>query len=312
MQFGWGFELTTDQLARINERRSGTTYFDTAAAMAVRGSVDKLPLEESPFVIRFKFGVENGYWTGDHMIIQVEDCIDCLRELFGETYDFVFLFDHSSGHAKKRVGGLNVVSMNKGWGGDEMRSTMIVEGCLGPFHSPTNPKMVQLGEMQSLVYGKDAEVNDGPFYLSDDDKVKYRDDFYVALADDKVGMKNKSRKELIAELKDKYDDEKELSKKNLKDLRKLATKMKVDIQKHVATRKVNGWAGKGKGLLQILFERGYIDETKLAKYRMNGVVDEAGIVNNEFSLPHIMETCVDFANEMSQLEYVCSELGATE
>ena len=43
-----------------------------------------------------------------------------------------------------------------------MRSTMIVEGCLGPFHSPTNPKMVQLGEMQSLVYDKDAEVNDGP------------------------------------------------------------------------------------------------------------------------------------------------------
>jgi hypothetical protein len=44
---------------------------------------------------------------------------------------------------------------------------------------------------------------------------------------------------------------------------------------------------------------------------MNGVVDEAGLINNEFSLPHIMETCVDFANEMSQLEYVCSDLGAT-
>ena len=75
------------------------------------------------------------------------------------------------------------------------------------------------------------------------DKVKYRDHFYVALADDKVGMKNKSRKELIAELKDKYDDEKELSKNNLKACHENETRH----SEACCNTKSNwmGWEGKG-------------------------------------------------------------------
>ena len=59
------------------------------------------------------------------MILQVEDCIDCLHVLNNDRYRYAFLFDHSSGHAKKRIGGLDVGAMNKGFGGNYMRGTLI-------------------------------------------------------------------------------------------------------------------------------------------------------------------------------------------
>ena len=304
--------ITDEQLKAINEVRSGQDYFDKVAAMAVKGSIKKLPLNESPFVYQFEFGGSNGYWTGDHMIIQMEDCIDCLRVMFEDEYDFVFLFDHSSGHAKKRVGGLSSSSMNKGWGGEEMRPTMIIDGCLGPYHDQHNPNMVQIGQEQQLVYDKDADISDGPFNLTDDDREKFRYDTAIDLAPDKVGMKNKTRSELIADILDKgYQNDGTLNKMRVSELKKIAGSWGVDIQKHVASRTVHGWAGKGKGLLQVLWERGWIDVNKLDKYRMSGVVDGTGIVHNEFSLPHIMENCTDFANELSQLQHVCNELGVT-
>jgi hypothetical protein len=46
--------------------------------MEVNGNTKKMQLTESPFVHKFEFGGDKGYWTGNHMILQVEDCIDCL------------------------------------------------------------------------------------------------------------------------------------------------------------------------------------------------------------------------------------------
>jgi len=169
-QFGWGLEINNEQLEEINRFRYGRDYFDKAAAMEVNGNTKKMPLTESPFIHKFEFGGDKGYWTGNHMILQVEDCIDCLRILFPNQYDFAFLFDHSSGHAKKRVGGLSVSAMNKGFGGEKLRSTLIEkkQGYLGPFHCITNPKMVQVSEEQQLVYPAEGDVTpeDGPFHLS--------------------------------------------------------------------------------------------------------------------------------------------------
>ena len=73
-------------------------------------------------------------------------------------------------------------------------------------------------------------------------------------------------------------------------------------------KKREGWANKGKGLLQVLWERGFIDETKLSEYKKQ-VVDEDGNVVPEFSLVHLMAAAPDFVNETSQVEHVCMELG---
>ena len=65
-------------MLRVNDRCKGTQYFDTEAAADVLGSINKIELTSSPFIHTFEFSGTNGYWTGNHTIIQIEDCIVCL------------------------------------------------------------------------------------------------------------------------------------------------------------------------------------------------------------------------------------------
>ena len=195
-KYGWGMEFSDDQLKTINARRYGNEYFDKIAATEVNGNTKKPPLTESPFIIKFEFGGRNGYWTGNHMILQTEDCIDCLTTILGNQYEYVFLFDHSSGHAKKRVGGLNVTSMTKGFGGELLRNTKIEQsdGYLGPFHDVNNPKMVQVGDEQQMVYSVGAHGDDGHFYLTPEKRDASRKSNEILLPPEKQGEKDKKER----------------------------------------------------------------------------------------------------------------------
>jgi hypothetical protein len=62
----------------------------------------------------------NGYWKYDHMVLQMEDCIDVVKVLW-PNFDFLFLFDHSCGHDRCRPNGLNNKSLNKGFGGAQKK-----------------------------------------------------------------------------------------------------------------------------------------------------------------------------------------------
>jgi hypothetical protein len=285
--------------------------------MEVNGNTKKMPLTESPFIHKFEFGGDKGYWTGNHMILQVEDCIGCLRILFTNQYDFAFLFDHSSGHAQKRVGGLSVSAMNKGFGGEKLRSTLIEkkQGYLGPFHCITNPKMVQVGEEQQLVYPAEGDVTpeDGPFHLSAVQKELSMVDMMVELPPEKICEKEKTKKELVDALIDTDHGRNAgritLTKMTVRELRKIASNLSLSTTRTVTQRFIPGWAGKGKGLLQVLWERGWIDDTKTSQYK-KVVIDDAGFPVKEFSLEMMLDSCVDFANETTQLEYICKSLGA--
>ncbi len=46
------------------------------------------------------------------MVIQLEDCINCLKVMWPQ-YNFVFLLDHSCGHDRQRENGLNAGKMHK-------------------------------------------------------------------------------------------------------------------------------------------------------------------------------------------------------
>lgn len=110
-------------------------------------------------------------------VIHLEDCVDCLKVMHPNN-DFVFLFDHSSGHAKKRVDGLNAANMNVKHGGKQshMRPSQIMkeDGYLGPFD-----KVLKVGDTQQFVWqAGDA----GPFHFTDKEK-----DARVK-QDDKVGI----------------------------------------------------------------------------------------------------------------------------
>ncbi len=99
----------------------GRNYAALDAAIAIHGQVTKKNLEKSPFVGSFELGTNNeGYWTFNHMRIQFEDCVDCVMVLYPQ-FDFMFLFDHSQGHAKKLMGGLDAYSLNRGYEGAQNR-----------------------------------------------------------------------------------------------------------------------------------------------------------------------------------------------
>ena len=76
-------KLSIQELIEISKQQEGKHYFDMEAARDINGTPEKSPLTESPFVGTFEFGGTNGYWTGNHTILQTEDCIDCLKVIFG-------------------------------------------------------------------------------------------------------------------------------------------------------------------------------------------------------------------------------------
>jgi hypothetical protein len=87
----------------------------------IRGKTYKDPFNNSPFVLQFEYGANNqGYWKDDHVVLQMEDCIDVVKVLW-PNFDFLFLFDHSGGHDRRRPDGLNTKSLNKGFSGAQAK-----------------------------------------------------------------------------------------------------------------------------------------------------------------------------------------------
>ena len=92
-----------------------------------------------------------------------------------------------------------------------------------------------------------------------------------------------------------------LSRETLKHLRKIAAKLKIDTTKVITHRVKYGLKNKGKGLIQVLWERGFIEYTKLSEYKIRAEDDDERMIL-EFLLLRLMENCTDFANKISQLE----------
>ena len=124
---GWGMELPEESIQQINDKRRGEVYFDREAAKAVNDCQLKKDLIESPLVRTFDYGGSKGYWMGNHIIQQEEDVTDCLKTTLGTGFEYCYLFDHSSGHAKKRENGLDVKKMNVSWGGQSVVRNSIIE-----------------------------------------------------------------------------------------------------------------------------------------------------------------------------------------
>ena len=96
-RFEW--ELTKAQLKKVNKYRENKVYCDEKAAIDKLGKKKNDKLKISPFKRKIQYGAaKEGYWSYEDMFIQVEDCIDCLNALYGNSYQYLFLFDHSNGH----------------------------------------------------------------------------------------------------------------------------------------------------------------------------------------------------------------------
>jgi hypothetical protein len=342
----------------------------------LRGSAEKQPitreqfdndLVDSPFLKSFRYGKNHeGYWTNRHMKLQLEDVVDCLRVAFPD-FDFLFLFDQSSGHTKKRDDGLSTQNMNVEFGGkvSEMRHSHLLEGCIGPFAAALCEDgqygIQSEGEVQMLVFPESTRCSeeDGPYWLTYEERLRRRDDKFLEPFLDKAKTTSELRKELAdagvsigrgnamenwqrlaqdngieltrcvdtrvdraktcAELVTDIQATRltlEQRKYHLKELQELAVSCELDIRV-VERKKIEGWAGKPKGLLQVLWETGWIDpELPRSKYNKAGKkgrdFDENGKLKPEIAhliLTNLMASRPDFAVEKSDLEHLADELG---
>ena len=255
----------------------------------------KPDLVNLPFIRELEYGTQmEGYWTYDRMILQLEDCIDCLAVLFPHC-EYLFLFDHSNGHDRQREDALNPNKMNKEWGGSQpkMRDTKIeVEA---PFDAPKYPK----GSTQSLVFQHDDE---GPFYLSLEEREARKFDRNTGISKER----NLKKSELLERLQEKGI----VSKGSTKQLRDLCLERNLQITEKVEVIE-EGWMGKPKGIMQVLWERGFLDPTKISTYTMEGKKDLFGNLIEGSSLREIIRQQPDFAQEETLLEYNGRNLGVT-
>ncbi len=84
--------------------------------------------------------------------------------------------------------------------------------------------------------------------------------------------------------------------------------------KTLRTRERKGWIGQPKGLLQVLWERGWIDKGHIEKYSIDLVKDNDGAVlegAENWSLKYLMALCLNFAKEMTALQHVGHQLGVS-
>mmetsp|Transcript_383 Transcript_383/g.861 ORF Transcript_383/g.861 Transcript_383/m.861 type:complete len:956 (-) Transcript_383:398-3265(-) len=316
-ELGWGIPITKDQLVQINANRAREEYFDKEAALAVYGTTKKKPLESSPGIVKFPYGKENGYWTGRHMNLQTEDVIDVVKVTHGDTYEYVFLFDSSSGHAKKRGDGLDAKSMKKEWHSKPsgMRNVKMErkEGYLGPHLDPSVRAMVVIGQEQTMDFTSDLDKELGPFWLTAQQREEQRHDREVEIPLEQRKRRVKQKSELIPELMltgwGKLEGQMKLWKMKHPELVRKAAAQDIEINITPATKTVHGWEGKGKGLLQVAYERGWIDKKNYKSYLVMKYDDDGNLIP-ELSLRHLIASCTDFQTEKSQLEYVCESLGA--
>ena len=103
--FGFGFRhVTDDQLRAINNRRcSSRNYVDHSVSIKVNGDIENKMFQYEDIFKSFVRGFEYVakkyvYWSYEHLIIQLEDCINVMKGIYGNDFILKFMVDHSCGH----------------------------------------------------------------------------------------------------------------------------------------------------------------------------------------------------------------------
>ena len=93
-EFSFGLNLSNKQCNQINEVWKGQQYVDIRAAIEMKKNAQqlKLDLTEFPFIKKIENGASNnGYWAYQHMVLQLEDCVNMLKLVLFPHYTHLFL-----------------------------------------------------------------------------------------------------------------------------------------------------------------------------------------------------------------------------
>ncbi len=172
--------------------------------------------------------------------------------------------------------------------------------------------MVKIGYEQTLIYTSEADLKLDPFHLNAEDKEAMRFDSYVELSLDKQKMKQLTKAEIFEKLLmtgyRKVEGKVKLNSMRIDVLHSTSQRLGIPVSQLLTHHKVQGWQGVPKGLLQVLWERGFID-SKMWRHYHRRVLDDNNDMMEVLSLEHLMSGFTDFVNEVSQLKYVCEQLG---
>ena len=180
-------------------------------------------------------------------------------------------------------------------------STMVEEdGYLGPFQ-----RILEAGDTQSFVW---KEGDAGPFYLQHLPEDEFERRKQTQYENDDGTLVDKTKQDLADELSQGQIVKIDPSKKRLSELQSLAEERGIGRLKP-KVKKVEGWCGAPKGMLQVLWERGWVDEQYFSEYRKISTDDDGKVIEDR-SLVILMASCLDFANEISQLQAIGTQMGS--
>jgi len=97
--------------------------------------------------------------------------------------------------------------------------------------------------------------------------------------------------------------------RNLVQVQKLAKEQNMAIIKENLPKVKEGGEGKSKGILQVLWERGFINALNLKQYTMDRRKDAYGIHQPNTSLKYLPGSCKDPKNKESLLQSMGRTMG---
>jgi hypothetical protein len=144
------------------------------------------------------------------------------------------------------------------------------------------------------------ENDSGPFYLSDEEREASRLDRETGVVRTLDIVKADLQKELIAKGVSAHGTRKQLVS--------ICERNNIPVRRTIPMIQ-EGWVGKPKGMLQILWERGFIDTAAKTPqeaaefYTVNGRKDAFGNILENTSLKKLMQRLTDFIEEETLLQY---------
>eukprot|EP00957_Ditylum_brightwellii_P109336 8340626-Ditylum_brightwellii.AAC.1 len=90
----FSFPAFEDIKDAVNVFRKNKHYADLEAAQRVYHSTKKKNLITDPFIYLFQYGNadgKEGYWSYDHMVLQLENVIDIICVVYGDNGDCLFV-----------------------------------------------------------------------------------------------------------------------------------------------------------------------------------------------------------------------------
>ena len=230
---GMCLKMSEAELEVVNEDRVGKKYKDGGKPME--------PLKESPGIVVIEPTKDgDGYWNFDKMSVQTQDVMHAMDVLECNIQQ-LHQFDWSSGHAKSREGGLLITNMNLnygGVGGKKLRDTELTNDDVGEGDATMFKVIDEDGKVRWFL---DEPTDVENITITKHDCRVYAGDVQSMSFGEKESHPLPPFNFLDAPCEDAPDlDKKGEHKKTKSGTLKL----------------IKGYAGKAKGLAQVLWERG--------------------------------------------------------